>query len=292
MGPMRLLFNQQIMVALCGADCQAVLNQRQVAPWSRFAVAPGDELAIGPARMGLRAYLCVPGGIDVPEVLGSRSTYFRQRVGGLEGRMLRVGDKLGALKKSAQPQPELSVLPPDNVLERGLHALAEQDDIVLRVVRAGEYDDFTSRSQQTFWRDPWRVSAQSNRMGYRLDGAELMRTDPGEMRSCPITPGVIQVPPGGRPIVQLVDGNSAGGYPKIGYVIEADLWRVAQARPGSVFRFVECSVTEARKALSEIVKYLDRLGCLIATADNGGVPARISRETEAGMANDENRYQF
>lgn len=105
MGPMRLLFNQQIMVALCGADCQAVLNQRQVAPWSRFAVAPGDELAIGPARMGLRAYLCVPGGIDVPEVLGSRSTYFRQRVGGLEGRMLRVGDKLGALKRVRSRNP-------------------------------------------------------------------------------------------------------------------------------------------------------------------------------------------
>ena len=130
---------------------------------------------------------------------------------------------------------------------------------MLRAIPAAEYDQFDESSHAALWQTPWKVTAQSNRQGYRLAGNALQRTELVEMRSHGIVPGVIQVPPSGQPIIQLADGNSAGGYPKIGVVIEADLWRIAQAAPGNVLRFVSCTLEEARAAEREIAAYLTKL---------------------------------
>jgi allophanate hydrolase subunit 2 len=127
------------------------------------------------------------------------------------------------------------------------------------VIAAAEYGQFDEASHDSFWNTPWKVTSQSNRQGCRLAGNALQRTELVEMRSHGIVPGVIQVPPSGEPIIQLADGNSAGGYPKIGVVIEADLWRIAQAAPGNVLRFVSCTLEEARAAEREIASYLTRL---------------------------------
>ena len=128
--------------------------------------------------------------------------------------------------------------------------------MTLRVMRAAEYGMFTPASQAAFTDAVWRVSAQSDRMGYRLSGPVLERTAVREMRSHPIVPGVVQVPPSGQPIIQLADGNSAGGYPKIGFVIDADLWRIAQSPPGTKLRFQMCGLDEARAAQAELESYL------------------------------------
>ena len=114
----------------------------------------------------------------------------------------------------------------------------------MRVLPAAEYDCFTPASRDAFWSEPWKITPQSDRYGFRLAGPTLEPTAPMEMRSHGIVPGVIQVPHGGQPIVQMCDAQPSGGYPKIGTVIEADLWRLGQAPIGSRVRFVETTWDE------------------------------------------------
>ncbi len=173
-----------------------------------------------------------------------------------------AGDRIAVL-----PAPSFTMrdgagygaLPASLALAAPSHARAIEGDIVLRAIAAAEYGQFDAVSHAHLWDTAWKVTSQSNRQGYRLDGAGLQRTELVEMRSHGIVPGVIQVPPSGQPILQLADGNSAGGYPKIGVVIEADLWRLAQAAPGNVLRFVPCCLEEARAAEREIAAYLATL---------------------------------
>jgi biotin-dependent carboxylase-like uncharacterized protein len=210
--------------------------------------------------VGARCYLTVAGGIDVPVVLGSRSTHLRAAFGGFCGRALQKGDVLpvtaGAGRgpwPDAWPQSGFGVEPPAFSLPLG----AGSDATTVRVLRAGEYERFTPDSRDSFWRAAWRITPESNRAGYRLAGPILALESRIEMRSHGIVPGVIQVPPGGAPIVQMSDAQTAGGYPKIATVIEADLWRLGQARLGSALRFIETTYADALAALDEIQAYLE-----------------------------------
>jgi biotin-dependent carboxylase-like uncharacterized protein len=260
--PARLRFSTDTAFAITGADCTPRLDGHLLPPWWAMAAKEGQELVLSPPRSGLRSYLAVAGGVDVPPVLGSRSTQMRDGFGGLAGRALAAGDRFAAL-----PAPRFTMrdgagygaLPAPQALAAAPHDSANAGEIVLRAIAAAEYGQFDEASRALFWNAPWKVTSQSNRQGYRLAGSALQRTELVEMRSHGIVPGVIQVPPSGQPIIQLADGNSAGGYPKIGVVIEADLWRLAQAAPGSVLRFVSCRLEEARAAERAIASYLARL---------------------------------
>jgi len=126
----------------------------------------------------------------------------------------------------------------------------------MRVLPAAEYSLFTDASQQVFWREEWKITAQSDRYGYRLAGTPLEPRAAIDMRSHGIVPGVIQVPSGGQPIVQMRDAQPSGGYPKIGTVIEADLWRLGQAPIGSRIRFIETTWDEAVAALEQTRRWL------------------------------------
>ncbi len=128
----------------------------------------------------------------------------------------------------------------------------------LRVLPAAEYDRYTATSQDNLWRAPWRITPQSDRYGYRLAGPALEPLAPIELRSHGIVPGVIQVPHGGQPIVQMRDAQPSGGYPKIGTIIDADLWRLGQAPIGSRVRFVRCSWDEAIAAAEENQRWIAR----------------------------------
>ncbi len=260
--PLRLRFLAETSFALTGADADATLGERPLLPWSRTTAREGDILTVRRITRGALLYLTVAGGIDVPAVLGSRSTQLRGEFGGLDGRVLRDGDRLPCGASSApSPSRDLGIEPPEFALRR---AMDRPDATVLRVVVAGEYGGFDPSTQALFWDSAWKVTPQSNRYGYRLEGPTVLPRAPIEKRSHGIVPGVIQIPPGGQPIIQVRDAQTSGGYPKIGTVIAADLWRLGQARLGSALRFVRVSYEEALAAGDAVETYLARLKTVLA----------------------------
>ena len=262
--PFRLRFGADIAFALTGVDCNAELAGRPVPPWWCTRAKAGEVLALAAPRRGARAYLTFEGGIDLPPVLGSRSTHIRGGFGGLDGRPLRESDivPISAGRGEAIRRFDFGAEPPEVAIAG---ANASDDGVFrVRVLRAGEYDLFSDDMQKTFWSTTWKVSLQSDRGGFRLSGAELKLPKPVEMRSHGVVAGVVQVPPAGAPIIQMSDANTAGGYPKIAAVIQADLWRLGQARPGSMIAFSEVDYPEAVAAMKPVNDYIARLR---ATAD-------------------------
>ena len=153
--------------------------------------------------------------------------------------------------------------------------LAADGTPCVRVIPAAEYERFTETSRNAFWAGEWKITAQSDRYGYRLAGEALAFEARVEMLSHGIVPGVIQVPPNGQPIIQMRDAQPSGGYPKFGTVIEADLWRLGQAPPGSRIRFVETGWDGALAAAQDLRAWLDeakRLSDLIRSSALGHRP--------------------
>lgn len=256
MTPFKLRFHRDLAFALTGADVEADVGGRAIPPWWRSQARDGDILTLKAVPRGARCYLAVGGGIEVPMVLGSRSTQFRGEFGGFHGRPLQAGDKLPC----ATPNPtmhigELGAEPAEIALARK----APEGGIAVRVLVAGEYDGFDSATQDLFWCSSWKITPQSNRYGYRLQGPAVKPVAPIEKRSHGIVPGVIQIPPNGQPIIQMRDAQTSGGYPKIATVIRADLWRVGQARLGSILHFERTAYADAVAAETDISAYLDRL---------------------------------
>lgn len=253
--PIAMRFTANSGFALTGADCAARLDGQALLPWSAYRARAGQELVLGLPQRAVppgaapkggivrasRAYLALPGGIDVPEVLGSRSTQLRGAFGGLEGRFLEAGDHLRAAAAApGETAAGFGLVPPSLALP------LQADNLpAVRVLPAAEYCCFTPAAIEVFWSEEWKITAESNRYGYRLAGTALEFAEPVEMLSHGIVPGVIQVPSGGQPIIQMSDAQPTGGYPKIGTVIDADLWRLGQAPAGSRIRFVQTTWEEA-----------------------------------------------
>ena len=249
-----LRFEEDAVVALTGGDFAAQAGGRAVPPWRATAVLAGAVLEVGGARRGWRAYLAVAGGIDVPAVLGSRSTLARARIGGLDGRALRTGDALpvGAIPALSRQIFRTRAAAGRTTIGAGPSLVpALQDQPVLRVLRGAQQDRFSVESIDAIFGTPYRILPESDRMGYRLRGESLQRSDAREMVSEPVVPGTIQVPPDGQPIILLSDAQSVGGYPKIAHVIDADLPLLAQAVPGTYLRFRAVSLAEAHAAMVE-----------------------------------------
>jgi biotin-dependent carboxylase-like uncharacterized protein len=261
--PFEVRFEHPCGIAVTGADCAAELDGNSLPPWWAARASADSVLRLGPPRRGSwsgsRAYLCVVGGVDVPVVLGSRSTQLRGNFGGHEGRVLRRGDRLPLGVPTAPAKTEnIGVMPPALALP-----LARDGLTAVRVIPAAEYDCYTEASRAALWQAPWRVTPHSDRYGFRLAGPTLEPVAPIELRSHGIVPGVIQVPHGGQPIVQMRDAQLSGGYPKIGTIIEADLWRLAQAPIGGQVRFIECGWDEGLAAGEEVERYLAELERLV-----------------------------
>lgn len=262
--PFRLRFQTDTAFALTGADHDSTLAGSTVRPWWCTQARAGDVLAITAPRRGARVYTTFGGGIDVPRVLGSRSTHLRGGFGGLEGRTLQADDvvPIGSSSRGSVGRFDFGVAPPDVAIPGA--APADDRGLRLRVMRAGEFDLFSEEMQATFWSTRWKISGQSDRGGYRLTGGKLTLDAPVEMRSHGVVAGVVQVPPAGEPIIQMSDANTAGGYPKMAAVIQADLWRLGQAAPGSFIAFSEVSYQDAVAAMAPVNDYLAKLR---ATAD-------------------------
>jgi antagonist of KipI len=236
------------IVALCGGDFP-VLCEGQRLPLGRPVALPvGSRVAIGAAKSGCRLYLAVAGGIDVPPVLGSRSTYTPAGFGGLCGRKLQAGDVLpiGPVAPSVK-----STLPmfPDHVrwCESVTTSLWSEEPI--RILKGREFEQLSDEGQRALFSEQFIVSNESDRMGVRLAGPTLAVSHTTELISSAVVPGTIQLPPDSRPIVLTSDCATTGGYPRIAYVASVDLARVAQWKPGDPCRFREITLAEAHALL-------------------------------------------
>jgi antagonist of KipI len=207
------------------------------------------------ARAGCRCWLAVSGGIDVPIVLGSRSTDLRANFGGFEGRALRDGDEL-FLKDSQRSQAAAKRISSWSAPKPWSQTALSTP--MLRFVRGDGWNLFDELMIQRFTSKPFAVSPDSDRMGVRFDGPELKRQNNIDLTSEAVAPGTIQVPPSGKPILLLGDCQTIGGYPKIAHVITVDLGTVAQLRAGDMVRFFEVSLDDAHRLLLERESELER----------------------------------
>jgi antagonist of KipI len=260
LGRLRVQFQDERLIAWCGGGFSVLLDEHEL-PAGRLAqVRENMQLTMAAPDGGGRAWLAISGGVDVPIVLGSRSTDLRGNFGGYEGRALRDGDvvplgETGRLRERRLPGPGASE---DGGSKRiapwgapAHWASIAPRNVVLRIVRGCDWNRFTPEAQRTLSSMVYHVMPDSDRMGVRLDGPQLDRIETGDLRSEAVAPGTLQVPPNGQPILLLGDCQTIGGYPKIAHVITVDLAVAAQLWPGTAVRFQEVSLDEAQLLLRE-----------------------------------------
>jgi biotin-dependent carboxylase-like uncharacterized protein len=252
LGP-RLRFDEERIVAVTGADMPATVDGEPRAAWEAFTVRAGQTLAFGHLRGGARCYIAVAGGIDVPPMLGSRSTFARVAFGGHEGRAVVEGDHLALGDAPPPPARRASA----RVAER--HRPAFSDEAEVRIVVGLYSHRLTAESLAEFLDADWKVTTNADRVGYRYRGVDLEFVERDEVpfgvgsspwNTCSLNYplGVIQVPGGVEPIVLMRDGVTGGNYVSVGTVISADLDRVAQTKTHDTTRFRSVSVDEALEA--------------------------------------------
>ena len=253
-------------------------SDRAVPAATPVLMRAGETLRFGKRQAGLRVYLAVRGGFSLTPFLASCSTWARAGLGGHRGRPLVRGDVFGL---SLAPAPAAAaaavaahpVTRPDSYDERSRAArsLADIDNArfgaPIRVLRGREYALFDAASQRALIEQPYRIGAQSDRMGLRLAGRALERAVQGELLSEAVGFGTMQVPPDGQPIVLMAERQTTGGYPKIAQVASVDLSRLAQYAPGEVLRFEWIGLADAQALLLARLRELDRL---LPTANDSG----------------------
>ncbi|MET0540596.1 MAG: biotin-dependent carboxyltransferase family protein [Variovorax sp.] len=261
MGNCELRFENATRIALAGDDFGARLDGRPIWPCWSIPVEAGQTLKLAGAnasggKPGLRSWLAVDGGVDVEPVLGSRSTDLKAGFGGHMGRALRRNDRLplGISSLSAAQREGRAFGLRTPAWDPGEGSV---EPVALRLMAGPEHEQFTVASRAAFWSDGWCITPQSNRMGSRLAGPELKRRRNVDMLSSGVIPGTVQVPPSGQPIILMGDAQTTGGYPRIGVVIRADLWKLAQAPLGARLRLVEVDAAAAGAAWQAQQRYLD-----------------------------------
>lgn len=255
LGP-EIVLEAEALISLCGALFEAKVNGEPV-PANRPVLLQKDAvLSTGRALLGSRGYLAVAGGIATVPVMGSRSTYLPARFGGLEGRLLRAGDSLPL----AENVSSLSVRRYGNLGGKksmaGLRTvswsapsltLPERELVTIHAMEGRHHAHFDAASQRAFFEATWKVSPDSNRMGFRLAGPVLARAEAFEIPSEPACFGTVQVPANGLPIALMADHQTTGGYPKIAEIAAADVPRLAQLAPGGSVQFARCTLEQARE---------------------------------------------
>ena len=250
-GPV-LRFDGPGVIAVTGGDLGARLDGRPMPGWQSVVVPAGVELKFSGARDGMRAYLGVAGGIDVPLVLGSRSTLTRSSLGGHMGRALAAGDRV-PVGGRANPLPSAGLRMPREAVPVYGHSH------ILRVVMGPQEDAFTDEGIECFLSETYTLASQSDRVGCRLTGPRIGHRRGADIVSDGTAFGSVQVSGDGMPIVLMADRGTTGGYTKIATVASADLSRLAQAAPGDRVRFVRVGVDEAQTLLRAARAHLNRI---------------------------------
>jgi biotin-dependent carboxylase-like uncharacterized protein len=251
MGP-ELEFTAPAVVAVTGGELPPKVNGEERPTWESFAVKAGDRLSFGYLKSGARAYIAISGGIDVPVVLGSRSTYMLGALGGFEGRVLKAGDEIPVGTGTGTPGRSLPTDLRGNV----------SGAIELRMLPGIYWHRITEAAGKRFFEDTWKVAPEADRIGYRFKGGTPLEfvareqpfgagSDPSNIVDACYPYGSVQVPSGTEPIVLHRDAVSGGGYMMLGVVISADMDRIAQLQPHTPARFVAVTLDEALAARAE-----------------------------------------
>lgn len=251
MGP-KLLFEADQLMAITGGDLSPMLDGQRIKMWRPIFVPKGAVLSFGAAVKGCRAYLSFFGGFDLPEVLGSHSTYLKAVFGGFKGRMLKNDDVL-SFTQTYQHKGETFNWSAD------LKFYPSLEDHEIRVMEGPEYSLFTEESLAMFLKNGAVMSKEADRMGYRLEAAPLKMTTPKEMLSSAVTFGTIQVTSSGSSILLMADHQTTGGYPRVLQVITADLPKLAQMKSGTRISFKLVTLAEAQVALRDQQKLINQL---------------------------------
>ena len=261
MGP-ELRFTADATVAVTGAELPPKVDGESCPTWTAFRVSAGQTLSFDVLKKGARGYIAVSGGIDVPLVLGSRSTYALCTLGGFKGRGLQAGDAL-VVGPAKRPAKEGKVVP--EALRRDSGAAPE-----LRVLTGLYWDRITAESGKRFFEDTWKVAPEADRVGYRFRGGRPLAlverkqpfgagSDPSNIVDSCYPYGSIQVPGGTEPIVLHRDAVSGGGYFMLGTVISADMDFIGQMQPHTPTRFVSVDMRQALAARHERTHTLRQL---------------------------------
>ena len=243
-GPTLVVRHGRVRVALAGDLAASVRRDNggvhDLPAWTSLTLFPGDVIEIGYLAAGT-AYLALTGGIVVPPQLGSRSTYPRARIGGIDGELLTTGQLLPCVSELHHSHREYHGRP------------WCYPETPVRVMLGPQTEHFTPASVARFLAEEFVVTPNMDRMGVRLEGTPLEHVSKAaaDIVSDGVTPGTVQVPGNGQPIILLADCQTVGGYPKIATVISADLYRLAQWRAGQRVRFAAVDLAGARQALAE-----------------------------------------
>lgn len=252
MGPSLQVLNDAV-IAVCGGDLSPAIDGTPLPMWKSVAVKKGQHISFGIRKSGARSYITVAGGFDIPEVMGSKSTYAKARIGGLEGREVRKGDiLLKAGEKHSHPLRAGMGLSPS--------AAVNFEKKTFAIITGPDRNRFSDEAIKGFLEDTYQISPQSDRMGFRLSGnRKIPHEQKADILSSGIVQGTIQVPASGEPIVLMADRQTTGGYARIGTVISADLPYLAQKVPGETICFEEISLHDAHLRLRRKEAFLKRL---------------------------------
>jgi biotin-dependent carboxylase-like uncharacterized protein len=262
MGP-ELEFTEDAIVAVTGAELPPKLDGKPRETWTSFKVRSGEVLSFGFLKQGARAYIAVAGGIDVPLVLGSRSTYALGALGGFKGRKLEAGDELPVGKDAAAVKDGRTV-------DKDLRGLPATMPTELRVMPGLYWHRITEAAGNGFFADTWKVAPEADRIGYRFKGGKPLEfvpreppfgagSDPSNITDACYPYGSIQVPGGTEPIVLHRDAVSGGGYFMVGTVIAADMDLIGQLQPNTPVKFVKVDMDQALAARRNRAELLGKL---------------------------------
>lgn len=240
-------FTSATVIAITGGDLSPTINGKPAPMYRALLIQKGDMLSFGAPRTGCRAYIAFAGGLAITPVMGSRSTYAKALLGGYEGRKLKTGDEIAFREPFFRPA---------NISRRRMTPDVFGGSYTVRVLMGPQEDRFTQKGIQTFLSEPYTVTKDFDRMGYRLTGPKIEHVTDGNIITDGIVFGAIQVPDSGQPIIMLSDRQTTGGYAKIGSVINVDMPMVAQCKAGDTIRFVETDIETAQDAfLAQREKY-------------------------------------
>ncbi|KGM45801.1 KipI antagonist [Neobacillus niacini] len=236
-GPVLMALND-VSIAICGGNLSPQINEQEIPLWKSIVIKKGQILSFGELKEGARTYISIAGGIHVPIVLNSKSTYLTGKFGGFEGRAIKKGDILYGNPFTRRNRKLHTKLIPKYT-----------NPLTVRVIVGPHTDKFTSKGIETFLTKEYSVTTQSNRMGYQLTGPQMEHSGAADIISDAIPLGGIQVPASGQPIILMAEHQTTGGYSRIGTVISADIPLLAQAQPGTRIRFKQVSLQTAQNLL-------------------------------------------
>ena len=263
MGP-SLELKRGTLFSIIGADISPTINNKTV-PMGRPVYLKEDcTLKFGDCKAGIRSYLSVAGGFDVPIVMDSKSTYLRAEIGGFKGRALKKNDVLNVsikstisykiIEKLKEIKNEGSFIAPSWYAKDYNIKNSERD--VIRVFEDRQFNNISAESINKFFSSEFVIDIKSDRMGYRLNGPKIELKEKLEMISEEVSVGTIQIPPDGNPIILLADRQTAGGYPKIAHVALVDIPKIVQLKANNKLIFKKIALEEAEKLYFEKEKYI------------------------------------